>query len=86
MGFQKEVALPAVLIRVGFPKEESFHISLNEIGPHLICGVYEVPETEIYWENLRALKEKSMIPRCLAYTWGIAEALRKLCCDPELSS
>lgn len=47
MGFQKEVALPAVFIRVGFPKNESFHISLSEIGPDFICGVHEVPETEI---------------------------------------
>lgn len=33
MGFRKEVAaLATVLVRMGFPKEESFHISLSEIG------------------------------------------------------
>ena len=48
VGFLKEVALATVLIRVRFPKEESFRISLSEIGPDLICGVHEVPETEIY--------------------------------------
>lgn len=49
MGFRKEVAgLATVLIRMGFPMEESFHISLSEIGPDLVCGAHKVPETEIY--------------------------------------
>lgn len=47
MGFRKEFALLTVLIREGFPKEDSF-ISIHEIGPNLICGVPEVPKEEVY--------------------------------------
>lgn len=44
--FREEFALLAVLIREGFPKEESF-ISIHETGPDLICGVLEDCEAEI---------------------------------------
>lgn len=44
MGFRKEFVFLGVLIREGFPKEESF-ISLHDIGPDLICGVPGVPKT-----------------------------------------
>lgn len=53
----KKVALLAVSIREGFPKEESFCIPLWEIGPDLIDDVPEFPEAEIYWENHSVLKE-----------------------------
>lgn len=46
--WKEEVALLDVLIRKCFPKEESFHIPLQEIGPDLIFGVPVFPEAEIY--------------------------------------
>lgn len=86
LGFRKERLLSGYIDQGGgFSRRKAF-IPPLENWCTLIYGVSEFLEAEIDWESHSVLKEQTRTPRYLVYTCGIAETLRKLYCDPELSS
>ena len=86
-GFRKERLLSGCIDQGGGASQEGkFSYPPLKNWSILIYGVSEFLEAEIDWESHSVLKEQTRTLRCLVYTCGIAETLRKRYFDPELSS